>query len=300
MTLGAGGTLSVTYGAVAGNTADVYFDVTGFFVPGTSGATYLALTPNRLVDTRVKNGLSAKLTAGSGVSFQVTGRTPSVSSTNVPTNAIAVTGTLTVTGQSAPGYLSLTPTVDNAPPTASLYFPKGDNRATGLTIMLGAGGKLGVTFSSSIAGATTDVIFDVTGYFVPGGSGATYVPVTPNRLVDSRIKLGLSAKLSANVAKTFQVTGRFPTDPTRNIPTGAVAITGTLTVTGQTALGWLALTPVANNHPTTSNLNFPKGDNRATGVTVPLGPRGKLSVTYGAVAGSTTAVVFDVSGYFVN
>jgi hypothetical protein len=33
---------------------------------------------------------------------------------------------------------------------------------------------------------------------------------------------------------------------------------------------------------------------------VPISSAGKLSVTYGAVAGTTTHVIFDVSGYFLN
>ncbi len=48
-------------------------------------------------------------------------------------------------------------------------------------------------------------------------------------------------------------------------------------------------------------MNFPKGDNRATGVTVPLGAAGRLYVTFGGSGGTNTCqVVFDVSGYFVN
>jgi hypothetical protein len=47
-------------------------------------------------------------------------------------------------------------------------------------------------------------------------------------------------------------------------------------------------------------MNFPKGDIRATGVTVPLGAGGKLSVTAMLGRGANTQVVFDVSGYFVN
>ena len=145
------------------------------------------------------------------------------------------------------------------------------------------------------------MVFDVSGYFVPGGSGATYVAVTPNRLVDSRpsAKLGLKSALRSYVAATFSVTGRVPSDPKKNVPSGAVAVTGTLTVTGQSALGWLALAPTPQNHPSISNLNFPKRDDRATGVTVPLGAGGKLSVTYGATGGATTNVVFDVTGYFL-
>ena len=38
MALGAGGTLSATYLAPPGATTDLLFDVTGYFVPGTSGA----------------------------------------------------------------------------------------------------------------------------------------------------------------------------------------------------------------------------------------------------------------------
>ncbi len=309
--LGTGGKLWVTYVAPATtngkrNSVQVIFDVTGYFAAGTGGAMYYSLTPNRILDSRptgsghTNTGLSGVFVTGVARTFQVTGRTPAVPSTNVPATAVAVTGTLTVTGQTAAGLLTLEPDALAAPPTASLYFPKGDNRATSLTVKLGAGGKLSVTFTSSTVGATTNVIFDVTGYFAPSASGAMYVPLTPNRLVDSRIKLGLTAAVPNRSARTFTVWNRVSADVTKNVPTGATAVTGTLTVTRQTYPGWLALTPTPNNNPPTSTLNFPKGDNRATGVTVPLSSLGKLSVTYGAIAGAYTHVVFDVSGYFVN
>ena len=309
--LGSGGKLSVTYGAPAttagrANSVEVIFDVTGYFITGTSGSTYVSLTPNRLVDSRptgsghTNTGLGAALVAGAPATFAVTGRTPTNATTNVPSSAVAVTGTLTVTGQTAPGYFALGPNAVSSPGFTSLYFPKGDNRATGLTVKLGSGGKLSVTFASTTAGATSHVVFDVNGYFVPGTAGAMYVPVTPNRLVDSRIKQGISGALKDHVAATFGVVNRVASDPAKNVPTGAVAITGTLTVTNQTYMGWLSLTPTPNNNPTTSNLNFPKGDVRATGVTVPLSSAGKCSVTYGAKSRQTTHVVFDVTGYFVN
>ncbi|HLY14636.1 MAG TPA: fibronectin type III domain-containing protein, partial [Candidatus Limnocylindrales bacterium] len=132
-------------------------------------------------------------------------------------------------------------------------------------------------------------------------AGATYFSVTPNRLVDSRRAVGLPSALSANVASTFVVTDR-SLNPALNIPSDAIAVTGNLTVTGQTAPGYLSLTTVATNTPGTSTLNFPLGDNRANGVTVPLGTNGSegtLSVTYVGKAGSSADVVFDVTGYFV-
>ena len=75
---------------------------------------------------------------------------------------------------------------------------------------------------------------------------------------------------------TFQVTG-LAANP---IPAAAIAVTGNLTVTGQTAPGYLALTRSPRPSPATSTLNFPAGDTRANGVTVPLGPGGKLGVVY--------------------
>jgi hypothetical protein len=281
----------------------VAFDVTGYFLEGTSGSTYHALTPNRIVDSRptgaghTNAGLSSGLTAGTHKSFTVIGRVPGDATQNVPSGAVAVIGNLTVTGQTAPGFLSLGPEASDSPSTASIYFPTGDNRATGLTLKLAPDGSLNITYTSTTAGAKTHVIFDVTGYFCADQSGAMYVAVAPLRLVDTRKSLGM-ARLKAATPGSFQVTGKPTASPV--IPTTAVAITGTLTVTGQSAGGFLSLTTAAVAKPTTSTLNFPKGDNRATGVTVPLGAGGKLFVTYGAAAGATTQCVFDVSGYFVN
>jgi hypothetical protein len=83
------------------------------------------------------------------------------------------------------------------------------------------------------------------------------------------------------------------------VPSDATAVTGNMTVTAQTSLGYLYLGPIATNNPTSSTLNFPVGDDRANGVTVAVGPGGTLSATYVApTSGKTTQVIFDVTGYF--
>ena len=281
--LGAGGTLSATYLAASGST-DLVFDVTGYFVPDLSGATYVALTPARLLDSRVGNGLSGKFGANTPRTFQVTGRA------GVPSNALAVTGNLTVTNQTNPGAVYLGPNPTSNPGTSTLNFPVGDNRGNGLTVALGAGGTLSATYLATTG--TTDLVFDVTGYFVPGSSGATYVALTPARLLDSRVGNGLSGKFGANTPRTFQVTGR------AGVPSNALAVTGNLTVTNQTNPGAVYLGPNPTSNPGTSTLNFPVGDNRGNGLTVALGAGGTLSATYLATTG-TTDLVFDVTGYFV-
>ena len=84
------------------------------------------------------------------------------------------------------------------------------------------------------------------------------------------------------------------------MPGGATAVTGNLTVTGQTSLGFVYIGPDPLNNPTSSTINFPQGDDRANAVTVALSARGSLSVTYAAPSyGPTAQVIFDVTGYFV-
>ena len=286
--LSAKGTLSATFKGAAGATTALVFDVTGYFLPGTAGATYVPLAPVRLLDTRPGGtGLAGPFTSGTARTFQVTGRG------KVPAGAIAVTGNLTVTGQTSSGYVALTPDPVNSPTTSTLNVPRGDTRANGVTVRLSAKGTLSATFKGA-AGATTALVFDVTGYFLPGTAGATYVPLAPVRLLDTRPGgTGLAGPFTSGTARTFQVTGR------GKVPAGAIAVTGNLTVTGQTSSGYVALTPDPVNSPTTSTLNVPRGDTRANGVTVRLSAKGTLSATFKGAAGATTALVFDVTGYFL-
>jgi hypothetical protein len=269
----------------------VIFDVTGYFTPDTSGATYHALTPARLLDSRDGYwiGLAGAFSSHVARTFAVAGLA------GIPANAIAVTGNLTVTGQTAAGYLYLGPVAMNDPTNSTLNFPVGDDRANGITVALGAGGTLSATYAAPTAGPTAQVVFDVTGYFTPDATGATYQALTPNRLLDSRdgYWIGLAGAFSSHAARTFGVAGR------GDVPAGAIAVTGNLTVTNQTAGGFLYLGPVAMNDPTNSTLNFPVGDDRANAVTVALGGGGTLSATFAAsTPGPTADVILDVTGYF--
>jgi len=121
---------------------------------------------------------------------------------------------------------------------------------------------------------------------------ATYVPLTPSRLLDTRAGTGLGGAFSAGVPRTVQISGR------GGVPLTATAVTGNLTVTQQSAAGYVYLGPDPVAAPTSSTLNFPLGDNRANGVTVALSPTGSLSATYIAWGGGSTQLVFDVTGYF--
>ena len=301
--LGDTGSLAVTFvSSVRGATAQVIFDITGYYPAGSTEtppattpavSTYTPQVPTRILDTR--NGLGGMTgTFASGVprTFQVTGTALS----GVPAGATAVTGILTVTQASGGGYLYIGPAEIASPTTSTLNFPERDDRANSVSVMLSEGGTLSITYISSTKNATANVIFDITGYYTTATTGATYVPVTPTRVLDTRSGTGLTGYCSPGVPRTFQVAGT----SISGVPYGASAATGILTVTAAGGRGFLYIGPVEVASPTTSTLNFPARDNRANSVFVQLSPTGTLSVTYvSSVKGATVHVIFDVTGYYV-
>jgi hypothetical protein len=254
-----------------------------------SGATYHALAPARILDTRSGNGLSGVLSSHVGRTFNVWGQG------GVPVGATAVTGNLTVTQQTRQGFLFIGPVRQDNPTSSTLNFPTGDDRANAVTVALSSTGTLSVTYAAPTLGPTAHAIFDVTGYFTPDLSGATYTPLSPKRILDTRDGTGGISVLSSHVAQGFQVRGQ------GGVPPNATAVTGNLTVTQQQAMGFLFIGPNRADNPTSSTLNFPVGDDRANAVTVQIGTDGKLWVTYAApYLGPTAQAIFDVTGYFTN
>ena len=128
--------------------------------PSGAASTYVSLLPSRVLDTRAANGLSGSFSAGVPRTFQVSGQG------GVPEAAVAVTGNLTVTNQTGAGYVYLGPNPVASPTSSTLNFPVGDNRANGVTIALSPTGSLSATYSAA-GGSRADLVFDVTGYFVP-------------------------------------------------------------------------------------------------------------------------------------
>ena len=282
--LAADGTLTALYSTASGKgTVQLIFDLTGYFMRDPNGATFVPITPTRIVDSRIPKGLKP-LAASKISTFAVIGLA------GVPTNAVAVSGNATITGASAAGYIVIAPKIASAaaPGSSTLNFPAGDTRANNVTVQL-SGGQLQVEYVGK-AKTTVQFIFDVTGYFIPGLSGATFVPLAPGRLVDSRIAQGFKGPLKTGGTAAFAVSGQVSVHPI------AVAVVGNLTVTAQTSAGWLAAGP--GPVTSTSTLNFPVGDNRANGFVCLLGPDGTLDVTFAGTRGSSTQVVVDILGYY--
>jgi hypothetical protein len=187
-------------------------------------------------------------------------------------------------------YLGPTPVAK--PSASTINFLTGQIAGNSLTVALSSTGTLSATYMSG-AGNTTDLVFDVTGYYTADTTGLRYVPLTPATALDTRVGVGLAGKFAANTPRTFTVRGH------AGVPTTAAGITGVVSVTGQTSSWALGVGPIPAPKPTTSALNFLKGDVCSNGVTVALSGTGTLSLTYMSGAGNTTNVVLYVNGYFV-
>ena len=283
------GTMSATYMAASGTT-DLVMDITGYFMANdATGDTYHAITPVRVLDNRVKNGLSGKFVANVPREFQVR-------RLGVPAGAKAVTGNVTVTGSTKSGALYLGPVKTATPTTSTINFGKGQVRANSLTVILSPTGTLSAVFLVA-KGNTLDLVFDVTGYYTADLSGDKYVPITPVPLLDTRTGNGLAggtpAKAAANVPVTFTAWNR------GGVPSDAAGVTGLVSVYNQSGGSAVFVGPLPIVKPTTSALNFVRTDNSSNGLTVALSDTGTMSVTYMAVSGYSTNVLIYVTGYFV-
>jgi hypothetical protein len=167
--------------------------------------------------------------------------------------------------------------------------------ANGVTVKLSNTGSLWALYKAVSPGKSTDLILDVTGYYTADTSGASFVALAPGRRLDTRVPAppeGLTGAFAANVARTLVI------EPYQGVPANATAITGNLTVVGQTKGGFVAMTPLATNNPPTSTLNFDIGDIRANGVTGPLSGAGSVGLTYRTSGGGATHLLLDLTGYF--
>src|SRR5262249_5753026 len=156
-------------------------------------------------------------------------------------------------------FMTVWPTGVARPTASNLNFPAGRTEANSVTVKLGTGGKVDIYNESG----STDVIADVSGYFVGSDSiapGGEYQPLDPIRILDTRTD-GLGP-LAFNEAVFLGRSFDFTSQGGPNFNPQIKAFVVTVTAVGPTAAGYLtAWDGGLNDLPPTSTLNFPKGAN---------------------------------------
>ena len=252
-----------------------------------AAATYVPLGPSRLLDTR--SGLGAAKRAvhsGETVTLQVAGRGP------VPASgAGAVVLSVTATGGTVGGFVTVFPTGVTRPTASNVNYAKGQTVPNLTVVRLGTGGKVSLYNGSS---GTVQLIADVSGFYRAGTAGApgSYAAVTPARVVDTRTGLGGTHQaVPAQGELTFPVSGH------AGVPaTGVSAVMLNLTATQPGASGYLTTYPTGQARPTASTLNFTAGRTVPNLVATGLGQLGQITVFNGS--SGSTQVFADVLGYF--
>jgi prefoldin subunit 5 len=270
------------------NSTAVVVDLQGYYTADSTGATFVGLTPSRILDTRSAIGVTTRTPiTNATVDLAVVGRG------GVPAGATAAVLNLTATSMGTAGYLEAYPHGGAVPGVSNVNWTGAGSTLAGLAIVpIGALGHVDIQVHG-----TSHVVADVFGYFTAAGnstagnpSAGRFSTTAPTRLLDTRSAVGVTTRTLVPAGSTIalQVVGR------GGIPKGVTAVILNVTVTGPTSSGFLSSGADGAGIPTTSNLNWVKGEAISNQVIVPVGADGQVDLH---VSGAT-AVVADVFGYF--
>lgn len=258
----------------------------GFAPAPPPGAAYGAAVPTRILDSRTPVGwtgpLAGPLSAG-------TPKPLTVASLGGPVAPLAQAAVLnvTVTNPTADSFLTVWANGLEQPPTSNLNFAAGQTVANLVTVPLGADGAVQI----ANAVGTVDVVVDVVGSYAFAMHGPSwFIPVAPDRLLDTRTTTGGWAhQLESGAQRDLKVTG------VGGVIDGASNVIVNITATNATHGSYLTVWASGATEPTTSTLNFGPGQTVAHLAIVPVGANGKI--TFANAIGGVDVVV-DVVGFF--
>ncbi len=254
--------------------------------PPAPGLHFVAATPCRIADTRNANGPFG----GPFLSGGATARafTIPLSACNIPATAQAYSVNVTVVPHGLLGYLTLFPCGQPQPFVSTLNSIDGRVKAVAAIVPAGTNGDVCFFVTDD-----TDLVLDIDGYFVPAAtpSSLAFYPVTPCRLVDTRLAAGPlgGPALVGGAARTF------PLLSSRcNVPLTAQAYSLNYTSVPQGSLGFLTTWPAGQTQPFVSTLNAPTGVTTANAAIVSAGTAGAVTV----FVTNNSDLVIDINGYF--
>ncbi len=273
-------------------TTQLLVDIDGYYEAGTptDPGAFVSLTPSRLLDTRNGTGGSAPGSLGT-TTFAVAGQG------GVPVGATEALLNITAVTPGASGYITAFADGATQPDSSNLNFTAGVNRPNLVAAPIGTDGKVALFNGSA---ATTQLLADVFGYFVPGGTPAAVgstQPLTPARMLDTRDGSGTAdfiddspPPLAGFATEALQVEGR------SGVPaSGVAAVILNVTVTNPQNNGYITAYAHGGTQPVVSNLNFVPSQTVANLVIAPVGADGQVSLFNGSP--NPTDLIADVAGY---
>ena len=260
--------------------------------PAANGLVFVPVAPCRLVDTRVPVMQSGFGPPAMGAGEVRTFAIPSNTSCGIPANAAAYSVNITVVTKGYLGILTIWPAGQTMPNVSTLnsYLTTSTAVANAAIVPAGSGGRISVYVTDA-----TDLVIDINGYFMLAASGLEFHPVTPCRLVDTRVPSMQSGfgppSMAAGMTRSFAI----PSNSACGIPLTAAAYSLNVTAVPQKTLGFLSIWPTGQPLPNVSTLNvYTAGTVVANAAIVPAGANGAVS----AYVTDGTDLVIDIDGYF--
>ena len=274
---GVGGAISI----YATNTTNVVLDINGYFAPASASTlAFYPLTPCRVADTRNPAGdLGGPYLKGlaPGRAFPILEATACA----IPSKAQAYSLNFTAVPHGPLGYLTVWPTGRDQPVVATLNAPTGTVTANAAIATAGQGGNISVFATND-----TDLVIDINGYFAPlGPGGMALYPVTPCRVLDTRLTGGLfTGQLNPPVNVVGAPCG---------VSSAARAFVLNAVVVPKGFFGYLTLWPDGASQPVVATLNAYDGAVTSNMAIVPT-TNGRID----AFATHPTQLILDSFSYF--
>jgi Sortase domain len=265
---------------------DKIVDILGYYVPVSEpvrGGRFVNLqTPSRVYDSR-KDEPAHRRVVPAG-SFKV------IDLSSLPANASAAMINLTVASPQGPGFFTALPSdaPNTLPSTSSVNASRaGDTRAAGVIVPIANPNKRRIKIFAKVGAF---VIVDVFGYYTAeSGSPAStglFVPVTPQRLMDTR-RPGQMGRLWPGWVVEVPIPAAYRGR--------AAAVAMNVTGVNSRAPGYLTVSGARLPLPKTSNVNWTSG-----GATVPNHAVSTVTTVGFQVFSSHGAFVLaDMAGYFL-
>ena len=224
---------------------------------------FRAVTPARVLDTRVGNGAAARAVRPEGtVVLKVAGRG------GVPASGVgAVALNVTVTQGSSTGYITAYPAGAARPTASVLKYVATARSRTWRSRRHRRGGQ------PSNGTGPGHIVADVQGYYLAGTAtvAGAFAPLTPSRLLDTRTGNGAPQRpVAARGTLGLKVLGR------GGVPASGVGtVTLNVTATGEARSGYVTAYPAGTSRPSSSNLNHVAHQSIPILVVVKVGSRGR-------------------------
>lgn len=165
--------------AAIGAAVAVTFGAGGLMVTNAASSdpsNFIAITPERILDTRSDVGLTGPFVSGVPQTLQVTGNVPiqpagapASTATVVPSGATAVVFNVTVLSPSTKGFLAIRPAdATGAPAVSNINWGAGGaNLANAVTVAMPTSGTFDGQVEIFVNGTVAHVLVDVAGYYQP-------------------------------------------------------------------------------------------------------------------------------------